>query len=125
MITGKAKRGAVNKEETPAKHKTPKVAAESVAKKRPSQDVPAAGSSWDSWKSSDSLGTRSWKSKGSSGSEEGGWERHPVTHFQFRSLTAKRNQPKVVITGAAKSLSDQALQSGNMSINYPTLQAYK
>ena len=122
LTPGKAKRGAVNKEETPAaRHKTPRggeVAAERVAKKRPStaprQDPPAPGSSWDSWKSSDSLGTRSWKSKGSA--EE--WERHPVTHFQFRSLTAKRNQPKVVITGVAKSLSDQALQSGNMSINY-------
>ena len=66
-----------------------------------------------------------WRSlslaKGSSNSsqeDDSGWERHPVTKSEFRSLTAKKNQPRVAITGVAKSLSDQALHSGNMSINY-------
>ena len=46
------------------------------------------------------------------------WERHSVSKSEARSLAAKRNQPVVAIAGADKTLSDQALHSGNMSINY-------
>ena len=57
-------------------------------------------------------------SNNSKGNDSEAWERHSVSKSEARSLAAKRNQPVVAIAGADKSLSDQALHSGNMSINY-------
>lgn len=46
------------------------------------------------------------------------WERYPVTKSQFRSLAARRNQPKSVIAKVERALADQAYFSPTMSIDY-------
>ena len=134
-----AARRAVNKDETPAKFrtgsrtaKTPEASSSSsssspaaaAARRGPKRAPPSSAHNDDLPPAPARPGT--WRSlslaKSSGGDREnddsGSWERHAVSKSQFRSLTAKKNQPKVAITGAAKSLSDQALHSGNMSINY-------
>ena len=122
----------MNKDETPAKFRTggrtaktseassssssPAAARRGLKRAPPSSardddSPPARPGTWRSLSLAKSSGGRE-------SDDSGSWERHAVTKGQFRSLTAKKNQPKVAITGAAKSLSDQALHSGNMSINY-------
>ena len=46
------------------------------------------------------------------------WERYPVTKSQYRSLTARRNQPRALIEKVERSLADQAYFSDTMSIDY-------
>ena len=76
--------------------------------------APARPGTWRSL----SLAKSSSNSSSRDKDDSGAWERHSVSKSEARSLAAKRNQPVVAIAGADKSLSDQALHSGNMSINY-------
>ena len=76
--------------------------------------APARPGTWRSL----SLAKSSSSSSRNKDNESEAWERHSVSKSEARSLAAKRNQPVVAIAGADKSLSDQALHSGNMSINY-------
>ena len=46
------------------------------------------------------------------------WDRYPVSKSQYRSLTARRNQPKAIIAQVERSLADQAYFSDTMSIDY-------
>ena len=76
--------------------------------------APARPGTWRSL----SLAKSSSNSNSRNNEDTEAWERHSVSKSEARSLAAKRNQPVVAIAGADKSLSDQALHSGNMSINY-------
>lgn len=117
-----AARGAVNKDETPAKSrtgrtaKTPEASSSPATAKRGPKRPPPSSASDDP---PTTPGTwRSLSLAKSSGQENSGWERHAVTNSQFRFLTARKNQPKVAITSMSKSLSDRALHSGKMSVTY-------
>ena len=76
--------------------------------------APARPGTWRSLSLAKSSNSSSSRNKDN---ESEAWERHSVSKSEARSLAAKRNQPVVAIAGADKSLSDQALHSGNMSIN--------